>query len=164
MTVPTTLTWSLGTSDGGPARPSVDAMGEASLENDALNAPKAPQMPTAEMLNQWQRQIAAIGGVVPALIVSVRFSGGTPTLYKFAAPTTSLSFTDITVTDGGPGLTTISWPANILPPPVAEPCVSLNGTVSGMPIVGYATTTSILVKTFDGTNSAADRDFTLQIF
>lgn len=163
MTVPTSLTWDLGTSDGGPARPTVTTMGEAALENDAENPPTAPTMPTAEMLNQWQVQLAAMGKVVAALKVSVRFSGGVPALYKFTCPTGNLSFGDITITDGGVGITTVSWPADILPPPVTDPLAGINSTVSGMVCASYASATSVLVKTFDGTNAAADRDFTLYI-
>lgn len=163
MAAPTTLTWDLPSSDGGPARPSLNAMGEAALENDAKNPPVAPTMPTAEMLNQWQMQLAAIGKVVGALGISVRFSGGTPSVYKFTTPGDTLTLADITVTDNGTGDTTLAWPANTLPPSVLEPTASLNGSSSGQVTVSLASSLSVRVYTFNASGVAADRDFTVWV-
>lgn len=163
MTIPTVATWDLTSGDGGPTRPSVDQMGEAALENDARNPPIAPKMPTAPMLNQWQMQIAALGKVCPALVISVRFSAGTPSVYKFTAPTGNLVTDDFTVTDNGTGDTTIAWPANTLPASVAEPMVSINGGTAGEATVDLASATSVRVKT-KASSSAADLAFTVTVF
>lgn len=164
MTIPLTLTWDLASGDGGPQRPSLEAMGEASLVDDADFAPVAPTMPTSAMLNQWQRQLAAQGKVVPALIVSVRFSGGTPSVYKFSTPGSNMELADLTITDNGDGDTTIAWPTNTLPASVAEPMAAINGTSSGMISVETVSALSVRVRTWNAAGSAADRAFTVHVF
>jgi len=164
MAVPTTLTWSLASGDGGPSRPSVTQMGEAALENDAKNPPIAPTMPTAEMLNQWQLQLAAMGGVVPALVISIRFSAGTPSVYKFSACNSDLVTGDFTIVDNGAGDTTISWPADKLPPPVAEPAINVNGSTLIIPNVEYASSVSVRVRTWNIGGIATDSAFTVRVY
>ncbi len=165
MTIHLTLTWDLASGDGGPQRPSLAAMGEAALVDDEDFPPVAPTMPTSPMLNQWQRQLAAQGKVVPALIVSVRFSGGAPSVYKFTTPGDNLVLADITVTDNGDGDTTLSWPANKLPVSVAEPMASINGSTSALaPAAEMPTALSVRVRTWNASGVAADRAFTVQVF
>lgn len=162
MTIPTTLTWDLASGDGGPQRPSLEAMGEASLVDDADYPPVAPEMPTSAMLNQWQKQLAAMGKVVAALKVSVRFSAGTPSVYKFSAPTGNLVLGDLTVTDNGTGDTTIAWPANKLPVAVAEHEVSINGATAGEAAIETVSAVSVRVRT-KAASAAADLAFTFTI-
>ena len=164
MTIPLTLTWDLASGDGGPARPSLEAMGEASLVDDEDFLPVAPTMPTSAMLNQWQRQLAAQGKVVPALIVSVRFSAGTPSVYKFSAPSGNLVLGSLTITDNGDGDTTVAWPTNMLPVSVAEPMGTINGTSSGMISVETVSALSVRVRTWNASGVAADRAFTVHVF
>lgn len=165
MAVPEDLTWDLAAGDGGPQRPTLAYMGEASLVDDSDYPPVAPTMPTSLMLNQWQRQLAAQGKVVGALGISVRFSGGTPSVYKFTTPGDSMVLGDITVTDNGDGDTTLSWPANMLPVSVLEPSVTYNGSTTGTaPTAAMATATSVRVYTFNASGVAADRDFTVWVY
>lgn len=159
MSVPTELTWDL----ADPRRPSVDDMGEAALEDDAKFPPVAPTMSTSAMLNQWQMQLAAMGKIVGALAISVRFTGGTPFVYKFTAPTGNLVLGDITVVDDGDGITTLSWPAAKLPTSILEPTVSINGTTAGEATANLASAVSVQVKT-KASAAAADLPFTVTIF
>ena len=145
MTIPTTLTWDLASGDGGPARPSLEAMGEAALVDDADFAPVSPTMPTSAMLNQWQEQLA-------------------PSVYKFSAPSGNLVLGSLTITDNGDGDTTVAWPTNMLPVSVAEPMGTINGTSSGMISVETVSALSVRVRTWNASGVAADRAFTVHVF
>lgn len=162
MAVPADLTWDLAVGDGGPQRPTLAAMGEAALVDDADYPPVAPTMPTSLMLNQWQRQLAAQGKVIAALVVSIRFSGGTPSVYKFTTPGDTMVLGDLTVTDNGTGDTTIAWPSNMLPVSVAEPVVGVNGSTPGQASAEMPTATSVRVRT-NNAGVAADLAFTVRI-
>jgi len=132
MTAPDTLTWDLAAADGGPRRPSLEDVGGATHEDDAVFPPDPATMPYAAELNQWAMQVAAFGKVVPSLILSVEFAGGAPAVVVASSPRSSVALGDFTVTDNGTGDTTITWPANTFPPEVTRPEVSINQDIGEM--------------------------------
>lgn len=145
-----TLTWDIAAIDGGPRRPSLEDVGGATLQDDAMYPPDPTTMPYAAQLNQLQKQAAAVGEVVPALVFSVEFTAGDPIIVSASGPRTSLVIADLTPTDNGVGDTTITWPANTFPPEVAGPEVSINedtGALTGGNVV--AVTNGVRVRTYN---------------
>jgi hypothetical protein len=101
---------------------------------------------------------------VPALVISIRFATGTPSVYKFSACNGDFVTGDFVVTDNGAGDTTISWPADMLPPSVAEPEVNPNGSTLIIATVEYATSVSVRVRTWNVGGVATDSAFSVRIY
>jgi hypothetical protein len=160
------LTWDLTPTDGGPRRASLADIGGATVENDD-DAPDEATMIHAGMMNRLQRTAAAHDKAIPALVISVHFTAGTPAITQATGPAAAAIPGTFTVVDNGAGDTTIKWPVDTFPPSVAGPTAGLNdltlgsgiacalGTFGGLP--------GVRVKTWDGSNNAADRDFTVTI-
>ena len=158
MAAAETLTWDLAT----PRRPSLDDVGGAGLIDHATRPPIAVRMITADAGNQWQEQIQRLAGMVPVASFSVRFSAGTPSIYKFVAMPTAPITGTFTVTDNGPGDTTISWPAGTFPTSALEPKASLNGGSGVLAPVATMVTNGVQVVTSDGL--PVDAAFTVDVF
>src|SRR5262245_60676525 len=127
MTAPDDLTWDISP----PRRPSLDDCGGASIQDHAQFPPDRTTMPYAAQLNQWAKQIARMGGMVPAAKFSVTFSGGTPSISQFACMPTAPEIGDFTVTDNGAGDTTITWASGTFPTSTLSPEATRNGGASG---------------------------------
>src|SRR4051812_25897275 len=113
MPTPSTLTWDLDV----PRRASVgDLGGGAKVQAAGTKAPDPVRHLTANDVNQWAKQLAALNSTTAVAKVSVRFWAGAPFVYKVAAPGTGIDAGDSTVTDNGAGDTSITWPANTFPP------------------------------------------------
>lgn len=156
-----TLTWDLDAADGGPRRPSLDDVGGATLEDDAKYPPDRSRMPYAAMLDQLQKQAAAVGAVVESLVLSVEFSGGTPAAVAFTCPRTGLELSDFDVNDNGVGDTTITWPADTFPPELTRPELTINEDIGEM-VGGTAVSVAngVRVRTYRA-SGARDLAFTV---
>jgi hypothetical protein len=155
------LSWMLEAGDGGPRRPSLADVGGATLEDDTEFPPNPAKHPYANQLNQWAKQIAAMGGVVPSLVLSVEITAGAPAVVAFSCPRDDLEISDFTETDNGTGDTTITWPADTFPPELARPTVTINqdtGALVGGTVVSV--TNGVRVRTYDG-SGAEDLHFTV---
>ncbi len=155
------LSWELEAADGGPRRPSLADVGGATLEDDTERPPDKSKHPYSNQLNQWAKQIAAMGGVVPSLVLSVEITAGTPAVVAFACPRGDLEIDDFDVDDNGTGDTTITWPADTFPPELTRPTVTINQDTSAL--VGgnaVAVTNGVRVRTYDG-SGAEDLHFTV---
>lgn len=107
-----------------PRRPSLEDLGGATLIDSSDYPPDPETMPYADELNQWQHVQAGLARVAPAALVEVRFSGGTPSVFRVLTLGSTLGTGDFSVTDNGNGDTTISVAAALLP------VVALRATVS----------------------------------
>jgi len=145
-----------------PRRPSLNDMGGATKVN-AVNPPDPVRMPTAPEDNQKQMQAVSVGKVVPVCVVSVHFSGGTPSAAQFTAAGDNITIPTFTVTDNGVGDTTISWPANTFPPPVVDHDAAVTGATGGF-AAAQTLTNSVRVRTFGTGGSAADLSFNVRIY
>jgi hypothetical protein len=148
------LSWELAAGDGGPRRPSLADVGGAKLEDDTKRPPNRSKHPYANQLNQWAKQIAAMGQVVPSLILSVEITAGAPAVVAFACPRGDLEIGDFTVTDNGTGDTTITWPADTLPPELTRPELTINqdtGALVGGTAVSV--TNGVRVRTYNASGA-----------
>src|SRR5262249_8966247 len=133
-------------------------------ENDPAYPPIAPEMPYAEELNQWAKQIPRLAGVVPAAAFSVTFSGGTPSISQFVAMPTGPELASFTVTDNGSGDTTISWAAGTFPTSVLAPTVTMNSDAQWRAPVAFAVTNGVRVKTRNDSGTLTDGNFTVLVY
>lgn len=157
------LTWDDTT--GGVRRPSLADLGGADLEDDTSYPPATDGSELyALMCNQWTKQIAALGRVCPACVMTIAFSAGAPYIDKLASASANLVIGDFTLTDNGSGDTTIAWAANKLPAmstdPVATPNAIGGDTTAQVSVVSA---TSIRVQTYAG-GVIADTRVTVTIY
>jgi hypothetical protein len=146
-----------------PRIPSVDDLGGAEFKNDLIEPPDPGEFPMAEDENQQELVLAALARVATMLNVSVAFVGGNPQISGFETVGTQLVSSGITLTDNGPGDTTISWAANLLPPRECGPSLTLNEDVEIDRARAFViSATSIRVKTKLG-STGTDCAFTLRI-
>lgn len=104
--------------DGGsnaPRRPGVSDVGGAALVDDQAAPPDPETMPHATQLNQWMNLLVGYGLVAPAVIVSVSFSGGTPSKDVVVGIGFNVSASDVTLTDNGAGDTSVTLAAGKFP-------------------------------------------------
>ena len=169
MTAPETYTWDLETADGGPRRASLEDVGSGVLLDDQKYPPtKSGDMPYADMLNQWQNQLAGVNKVIPSVKVYVRFTGGTPAIAAVTAMGNNIDVTTFNVQDLGAGDTRVSWPGDrpippFLTPPEAKLSYRSGGpalTAMCAPVVEQEAT-GARVRTWDHSGAATDCDFTL---
>lgn len=151
------LTWD----ESPPRRPGIDDVGGGQKVN-GVPAPDPVRMLTAEDCNQTAAQIAAMGRVVGVCKISVRFSGGTPVLYKFSAPGSDVETATFTITDNGTGDTSITWPANTFPTLVVEAEAFVNGATPAM-IAAESITNGVRVRTKSDAGVANDIAFTCTV-
>jgi hypothetical protein len=152
ITAPETLTWDIAAVDGGPRRPSLEDLGGATLEDDALYPPDPATMPYAKQLNQWAKQLEAVAAIVPFVAFSVQFFAGVPTIVAFTCPrrTGVLILGTTGVTDLGDGDTSITWPAGTFPPALLKPECTINEDIEelvGATIVSI--TNGVRVRTYN---------------
>lgn len=161
MAAAETNTW-----DIDPARrPSLADVGSAILIDEAGKEP--PQDGThlyANMANQWQHQLAAMGAMIPSVRLTVDFSAGAPFIVTMMTPSTTLVSGDFSFTDHAVGDVTISWASGKLPTMQCEPtgCVNANTTdeCSFTAIMTSATSIRCRVRV---NNALSDTKFTVNI-
>jgi hypothetical protein len=159
MAAPEELTWNIVP----PRRPTLDDLGSAQLEDHATRPPKPPRQPHAAQLNQWAKQLARLGGIVPVARFSVQFAGGNPSIVQFITMPTGPVLVTFTVTDNGPGDTSITWPADTFPASSLRPTVSINSDTFSVPRA-FLITNGVRVKTADIGGILSDADFTVSVF
>ncbi len=160
MTAPDTLTLDLDV----PRWPSLGDVGGASLEDDSKRPPDKTRMPYADQLNQWARLLEAYGRVLPAAVISVKFTTGTPSIDSFVAVRPGMTTPDFTVTDNGTGDTSITWAADTFPVPKTQPTVTINEAGAFDAPVGVRVSNGVQVTTKDGAGSATDANFTVTVY
>lgn len=159
MAIPTTCTWEI---VGAPRRPSLDDVGGGVFVDDQTYAPDPTTMPSAAMENQNERQVAALAKVVDACVISISFSGGTPSISQFSACSALVITGTFTVTDMGTGDTKVEWPANTFPTAVAKPKGGITGATIGQ-IAVEAITNGIRIRTANAAGAAADLACTVDL-
>lgn len=98
-----------------PRRPSLDDLGGATLIDSSDYPPDTETMPYAGELNQWQHVQAGLARVAPAALVEIRFSGGTPSVFRVLALGSEVGTGDFALTDNGNGDTTVTVASGLLP-------------------------------------------------
>lgn len=162
MAAEETLTWEIPVGDGGARRPTLADLGGADfLDDEDYPPPRDGSEPYATEYNQSKKQVRAVASVAPSAILTIGFNAGTPFLDRLMTPSSTVVPSDFTVTDDGPGLTTISWPVGILPPTTCDPMVTpnQNGTASAE----VTSTNEVLVRTLSA-GSPTDLRFTIAIY
>lgn len=149
------------------ARPSVEDVGGARFADPPKNPPShdGTLYIYDDLLNQLQKQVAAMARMVPSARLTIAFSAGAPFISKLETMSSILLAADFTITDNSPGDTTISWAAGKLPPVGCDPMFSLNkGALSGVLVaeLSVPTPTSVRLRTLDD-GVAADIRFTVAI-
>lgn len=145
-----------------PHRPGTEHVGFDDLENLASKPPDPRTEPTAEAWNERSRVLSGLSRVSSTLKLSVTFSGGDPAVASFAQPGTNLIIGDFVPTDNGVGDTTITWPANRLPPSICKSMAYLNGIAPGM-IASEPVSNGVRVVTLDNAGAPADLPFTVEV-
>lgn len=148
-----------------PRRPSLDDLGSATLEDHAAFPPNKRNMPYADQMNQWAKQLERLCSIVPVATFSVAFSGGTPGIVLFNSMRTDDLLGTFIVTDNGTGDTTISWSTGRYPTAKLKPMVTLNEDVAAeAPVAFQPTADSVRVKTRNGAGTLTDIAFTVCVF
>lgn len=148
-----------------PRVPSVDDLGGAEFEDDAANPPDPLVFPSAHDWNQKTEVLAGLANTSFKLGIAVSFSGGTPSVSGFQQVGTRLTTGLLTVTDNGTaGDTTITWPADYLPPRNLGPLVCVNEDVEIDRVRAYLVNSGngVRVKTKLGA-TGTDAGFTVWI-
>lgn len=121
--------------------------------------------PYAAMFNRLLEAAATSSATMPALTVTVRFSGGTPIVDSFISPRTTRKIEDIQLVDGGTGITTVRVVDTTLPPVIGGPRASVHeGTKPTSKVEAYSDTgwRGAKITTWDN-GTAADLGFTVEI-
>jgi hypothetical protein len=160
MAAPAQLTWDITP----PRRPSLGDVGGATLQDHASKPPDKATMPYPDQLNQWAKQIERLAACSPVAVISVQFTAGVPSVELFTAMRTTLTIGDFTVDDNGNGDTTITWPANTFPPPVARPSVTVNEFHPFLTPTVANVANGVRVKTYDNAGVATDVNFTVTVY
>lgn len=83
--------------------------------------------PYAAMFNRVLEGVTAAAATMPALSVSVRFTGGgVPVVDSFISPRTTRKIEDIECVDGGDGITTVRVVDTTLPAAIGNPRATVN--------------------------------------
>ena len=109
------------------------------FEND-ISPIKDGTQPYAAMFNRVLEGITAAAASMPALSVSVRFTGGgVPEVASFVSPRTTRKIEDIECVDDGTGITTVRVVDTTLPPVIGNPRATVNeGTNPTIKATAYA--------------------------
>lgn len=145
-----------------PRRPGLDDLGGATQENDP-DYPPLVGMPTAEMANQAQKLLTALGAVTPLAIVSVRFNAGVP-IVDLYTEVRQLAPAAPTLADLGAGDTSITWTPFPFPAPVARAMVTLTDDLAMLAPVVVPIANGFEVKTRNSAGALADCGFVVAIY
>lgn len=143
-----------------PHRPTLDDFDGCQCLN-AVSPPDPVTMPTAPAWNTMGRTLAAYARVVPALVATVRFDAGTPSLESLSSCREGLA---VTVVDNGVGDTSITWDADAVPPPIADPMASVTDATTDAHIRSYPITNGVRIVTKNLAGAAADVRFSVLVF
>mgnify|MGYP001381364014 CR=1 FL=1 len=146
-----------------PFRPTKDDFGGDELQDDQEYPPDPQTQPTADAWNQKVAVEAAHARVVPVLIVGIKFTAGAPVVEWFSTVSETLVSGDLTITDNAAGDTSIEWPADTLPPPLAAPEASVYEDVEIDRVRAYPITLGARVKTKLGA-TGTDASFQLKVY
>lgn len=163
MSADEVLTWDRALVDGGASRPTLALLDAGELLDDEAHPPVTDGTePYAAQLNQWSKQIVAVGRVASSAIMTIDCSSGSVVKVALQTPSEILALTDFTITIDSTGVSTVSWTSGALPPMTCDPTLTLNsdGDYTGVALV--ASPTSITVKTRSG-GTLANARWTLQI-
>lgn len=144
-----------------PRRPGLDDVGGGAKEDDQEWPPNPLTDLTGDDLNQYSNLHVRHGAVVPLAVLSIHFSGGTPSISKVSsviASVTASAGVPFTLTDNSDSDTTISWPADTFPTAVADHDARVTGATVGT-IAAETLTNSVRVRT-----SGTDLPFNLYIY
>lgn len=159
MSIPTISTWEI---VGTPRRPSLADLGGGAFVDDATYPPDPGTMPSAAMENQNEFQVAAVAKVMPACVICVKITAGTPSINKFSAPSGLVITGTFTVTDNGTGDTSVTWPANTFPALTFDSFGGINGaTIGQMSVQDIAN--GIRVRTANAAGVATDLNWTVYL-
>lgn len=159
---PETLTWDIPLAEGGPRRPSLADVGGATVEE--RGRPDRSRMLYADQVNQWAKQIAALGKVVFTCAISVEFGPNGPAVVAVLAAGTNVRAESFQITPEGPGQTLITWPAGTLPPPALKPEASIDSDGAFAAPVARLVQGGVRVKTWTTAGVPASADFTVKLF
>jgi hypothetical protein len=144
-----------------PRRPTIDDLGGgAKIQKEP--GPNPTTQLTANDVNQWAKQEAALWRVTPVAKVHVRFSGGAPIVDSVVGARTEIATSDFTPTDNGTGDTTITWGASLLPSPAMPHVAHVVGSTKAI-IATESLTNSARVRTESNAGVATDAAFVLEI-
>ncbi len=153
-----------------PRRPTIDDVG-GGLKSNRTPAPDPVRDATAEDYNQLGQQAAASGTMIPLARVFVTISGGVPTVTSVMAPGSAVLTSSFTVTDTGPGDTTVSWASTLLPTRAAGPVVSQIDDVEIDRLRAYNVTVAVPVANSPGVRvksklgaTGTDCNFVVEIY
>ena len=122
--------------------------------------------PYAAMFNRVLEGVTAAAASMPALSVSVRFTGaGAPEVQSFISPRTTRKIEDIDLVDGGDGITTVRVVDTTLPAVIGNPRATVNeGTNPTIKATAYSTSgwRGAVVETRSG-GTLTNLEFTVEI-
>lgn len=169
MTAPAAYTWDFDIVEGKLATAATVAdLGGAAYENDPAEPPIGPEMMAAEDANQIENQLAGVNRVIPALILEVTFSAGTPAISNAIAMSSIIVTTwaqaHVTVVDNGNGDTSLTWAAGTIPNPRSKPEAWVTEDVACLqPIAIPNGSIGVRVKTRDSGGTLTDYNFAVRI-
>jgi hypothetical protein len=149
-----------------PRRPGLDDVGGGHKVNGRIPPDPARDL-TAEDANQTAKQIVALAGITPLVILQMTYGSGTYQFARLACAIPDLTIermqSDWTVTINGVGDVTITWPTNTFPQRVAEPEALPNGANHILP-VAQAVPGGVRVRLKDLTSTSTHAPFILRLY
>lgn len=145
----------------GARRPTEDDVDPFTV--DVTPAPLPQQLYSAQM-NQRGRCIPALARVSCVAILTIDFDAGAPYIDRLSSCSEVLVIGDLTVVDGGTGITTITWDAGALPTSVASPDASVVTDGAWLQPTAVAVTNGVQVKTRASGGALTDVRTTVRIY
>ena len=149
-----------------------DANGEFVLEDEDtdrfgndISPVRDGKMLYADMMNRALEGVATAAATMPALVVTVRFSGGTPIVDSFVSPRTTRKIEDIDARDDGTGITTVRVVDTTIPDSIGGPRATVHeGTAPTIKAEPYSEAgwRGVTVTTKEG-GTLANLGFTVEI-
>ncbi len=148
-----------------PHRPSRSDVQNGLKANDE-SGPPPPEAPSAEEDNHKSSLIVGFGAVVPIAIVTIEFAGGVPRVFALATVRDDdVAMASVTVTDNGPGDTSVVLPTGKFPAANARPAAFLNDTAGGNRAPSAeAIPGGARVRTSNGAGAPTDLPFTVHLW
>jgi uncharacterized membrane protein len=147
-----------------PHRPSLEDLGGDDFENAEGIEPT--DGPGANAWNEHQRLLVGVAGITPVLAFTLDFAAGAPYIARFWCINSTVEASDLALTDVGAGITEIVYPAGVLPAPVIDPAIFLNGPADaqccGVTLVEATRTVTATTVTHAGV--AADARCTVLVY